>query len=94
MVDKGIRDGICHTIYQQIEDYNKCMKNYDKNRESSYLKYWDVNDFHGWAMSQKLTVNDFKWVEEISQFNEDIIKIYNEDNDIGYFIETDVHYSK
>ena len=30
-------------------------------------------------MTQKSLVNDFKWVEETSQFNEDFIKIYNED---------------
>ena len=47
--------------------------------ELSYncLKYWDVNSFYGWAVSQKLSVNDFKWVEETSQFNEDFIKSYN-----------------
>ena len=27
-------------------------------------------------MSQKLPVNDFKWVEDISEFNEDFIKSY------------------
>ena len=43
----------------------------------NYLKYWDVNSFYGWAVSQKLSVNDFKWVEETSQFNEDFIKSYN-----------------
>ena len=49
------------------------------NMELSYncLKYWDVNSFYGWAVSQKLSVNDFKWVEETSQFNEDFIKSYN-----------------
>ena len=68
------------------------MKNYDKNKEPSYLKYWDVNNLYGWAMSQKLPVNDFKWIEETSQFNEGFVKIYNEDSNIEYFIETDVQY--
>ena len=35
------------------------MKDYDKNKESSCLKYWDANNLYSWAMSQKLTVNDF-----------------------------------
>ena len=43
-------------------------------------------------MSQKLPVNDFKWFEEISQFNEDFIKTSNKDSDIGYFVEADVQY--
>ena len=41
-------------------------------------------------MSQKLPLDGIKWVEEASQLNEDFMKRYNEDNDIGYFIETDV----
>ena len=28
------------------------MKDYDKNKELSYLKYWDVNDLNNWQMSQ------------------------------------------
>ena len=37
------------------------MKNYDKNKESSYIQYLDANNFHRWAMSQKLPVDGFKW---------------------------------
>ena len=33
----------------------------------------------------KITLRLFKWVEETSQFNEDFIKSYNKDSDIGYF---------
>ena len=31
------------------------MKDYDKNKESSYLKYWYENNFHGWTMLQKFS---------------------------------------
>ena len=34
-----------------------------------------MNNLYGSAMSQKLPVNDFKWVAEFSEFNEDFIKI-------------------
>ena len=43
-------------------------------------------------MPQKLQVNKFEWIEEISQFNEDFIKKYNEESDEGYFLEVDVQY--
>ena len=36
------------------------MKDYDENKESLNLKYWDINNLYGWAMSQKLPVNGFK----------------------------------
>ena len=60
MVEKGIRRGICHTIYQCAEANNKYMKNFDKNRELSYLQYWDVYNLQRWTMSQKLQGNNFE----------------------------------
>ena len=43
-------------------------------------------------MPQKLTVNNFEWIKETSQFNEDLIKKYNEESDEGYVLEVDVQY--
>ena len=71
---------------------NKYLKNYDKNKDSSYIQYWDVNNLYGWSMLQKLPVNNFKWIKDNSYFNEDFIKNYNEERDEGYFLEVDVQY--
>ena len=54
-----------------------------KAKESLYLKYWNVNNLYGWVTSQKLLANNFEWIEDTSQFNEDFIKNYNEDSDVG-----------
>ena len=62
MVEKEIRGGIYHAIHRYAKANNKCMKNYHKNIESSYLMYLDANNLYGWAISQKLPVNGFKWV--------------------------------
>ena len=72
------------------------MKNYDKKIESSYLAYLDENNLYGWEMSQILPVNGFKWVEKskLSRFNERFIKNYQENSDIGYFLEVDIDYPK
>ena len=94
IVEKEIRGGIYHLIHKYAKGNNKYMKNYDKDKESSYLKYLDANNLCGWAMSQKLPVNRFKWVEELSQFKDDFIKNYNEDSNNGYFLEVDVKYPK
>ena len=47
-------------------------------------------------MSQKLPVKDFKWIkkEELSKFNEGFIKNYDENGNIGYFLEVDIDYPK
>ena len=39
MVEKGIRGGICHSIYQYAKANNKYMKDYDKTKDSSYIQY-------------------------------------------------------
>ena len=43
-------------------------------------------------MLQKLPVNNFEWIKDTSQFNENFIKNYNEESDEGYFLEFDVQY--
>ena len=35
-------------------------------------------------MSQKLPVNNLEWTEEISQFNGNFIKNYNEESDMNF----------
>ena len=48
----------------------------------------DGNNLYGWAMSQKLPVNGFKWVEKLSKFNERFMENYNENSDID--VEVDI----
>ena len=80
----------CKAIYQYVKANNKCMKGYEKNKELSYLKYQDINNSYGRTMSQNLPVNEFKLVEETSEFNEDFIKNCNDESGEGYFLEVDV----
>ena len=51
MIEKCIRGGIWHSIYWYAKANNKYIKDYDKNKESSYLQYWDANNLYGWVMS-------------------------------------------
>ena len=68
LIEKGIRVGICHSIYQYAKvNNNKYMKDYNKNKESSYLQYLNVNNLYGWAMLQKLPINNFEWIKDTSQ---------------------------
>ena len=72
MVEKGITGGICHAIHRYTKSSNKYMKNYNKDIESSHLMYLDRNNLYGQGMSQKLPVNGFKWIKNISKFDEDL----------------------
>ena len=92
IVEKGIRGVIYHAIHWCVEADNKYMQDHDKNKESLYLKYWDVNNLYGWAISQRLPVDSFKCVENISQFNKDLLQNCNEDSDAGHFFEISKNY--
>ena len=86
MVEEGIRGGICHSIHRYAKANNKYMNNYDESKESSYIQYLDANNLYGQAMSQKLSVNNFKSVEDTSRINKEFIKNYNENNNKGYIL--------
>ena len=96
MVEEGIRGGICHSIHQYAKANNKYMKNYNNNEEPSYIQYLDANNLYGWAMSKKLPVDGFKWLDndKINEINEEFIKNYNENDKAGYILEVDVKYLK
>ena len=94
MFEKGIRGGMCQASYRYAKANNKYMKNYDKNKESSYLEYVDANNLYGFAMCNKLPLDGFEWVNDLSIFTEDFIKNYNEEGDTGYLLVVDVEYPK
>ena len=76
MVEEGIRGGICHSIHRYAKANNKYIKNYNNNEESSYIQYLDANNLYGWAMSKKLSVNGFRWLDsdKTNEINEEFIK--------------------
>ena len=40
-------------------------------------------------MPQKLPVDNFEGIKDTSQYNEDLIKSYNGENNEGYFLDVD-----
>ena len=60
MVEKDIRGGICHSIYWHAKGNKKHMKNYDKNKESSYIQHWGVINLCEETKWEKLPVNNFE----------------------------------
>ena len=94
MFEEGTRGGMCQATYRYAKANNKYMKNYDENKESSFLIYDDANNLYGFAMCKKLPVSDFKWVDDLSIFTEDFIKNYDEEDDTGYLFVVDVEYPK
>ena len=53
---------------------------------NNYMKTYDKNI--------ELPIKGFKWINKLSELNEDFIKNYNDNNDKGYILEVDVEYPK
>ena len=92
MIEEGIRGGICHAVHRYAKANNIYMKDYDSSKESSYIQYLDANNLYGAAMSEKLPMNGFKWVNDIFEINEKFVNSYNKNSDKGYILEVHVDY--
>ena len=80
------------SINRYAKTNNKYMKDYDKNKESSYSKYWDVTNLYCWTMLQRFSVNGFQWVEDLSEFDGYFINSQNEKSNEECFLENDVQH--
>ena len=70
MFEKGIRGGITQAVHRYAKANNKYMgDSYNPSEESSYLQYLDANNLYGWAMSQELPTDGFKWISNVEIFS-------------------------
>ena len=62
-IKKGIRGGISMISNRYAKANNRYMgKKFDKSKPSSYIMYHNANNLYGWAVSQKLPTDGFKWM--------------------------------
>ncbi|XP_036146601.1 uncharacterized protein LOC118646866 [Monomorium pharaonis] len=88
-IERGIRGGLSQCSGRYAQANNKYMQSYDPLKPSSYLIYFDVNNLYGWAMCQPLPYGDFRWVNDVSNF--DVLSIAL-DSPTGYILEVDLEY--
>ena len=94
MIENGICGGVCHVVRSYAEANNKYMDNYNENKEASYLQYLDAYNFYGCPTTEKLPVGGFKWVKNVFKIDEEFIKNYNENSNIGFFLKVNIEYPK
>ena len=103
-IEKGLRGGISYIAHRHAEANNKYMKNYDPDKQISYLMYLDANNLYGWAMSKPLPYGNFKWVDvneyyiwsnayyRFEKVNPDANGLIPKRKGIGHIYEVDLEY--
>ena len=88
-VERGIRGGIsqCRNRYSRAN--NPYIADYNPTEDMTYLVYYDVNNWYGWAMLQYLPYGGSEWVEH---FEQDFPWNVADDSEIGYILEVDLDY--
>ena len=82
-------------MYKKIKTINnKYMPNYNSQQLSTYLTYLDANNLYEWAICKKLPLNSFLWSSNLNKYTSNFIKNYNDNSDLRYLLEVDVHYPK
>ena len=103
-IEKGLRGGISYIAHRHAKANNKYMKNYDPDKQISYLMYLDANNLYGWAMSKPLPYGNFKWVDvneyyiwsnasyRFEKVNPDANGLIPKRKGIGHIYEVDLEY--
>ena len=87
--EKGLRRGLSYIAKRYAKANNKYMKDYDPKKPSKLITYLDMNNLHGWAMSEYLPYGEFKWLKIVDEFD---VNSVSEKSPIGYFLQVDLEY--
>ena len=61
LIEKGSREGISYIAKKYAKANNKYMNDYDPEKPSTFINYWDKNNFYGWTMSEYLPYGECNW---------------------------------
>ena len=88
-IEKGSRGGISYISKRYAKANNKYMNDYDLEKPSRFITYFDKNNLYGWTMSEYLPYGEFNWLKNVDKFD---VNSINEKRDTGYFLEVDLEY--
>ena len=84
-IEKGMRGGISMVSKRYAKANNPHVADYNPDKETNYIIYYDANSLYGWAMNQPLPYSGFKWLSG---------KIGKSKEGKGRIFEMDLEYPK
>ena len=88
-IEKGLRGGISYIAKRYAKANNKYINYYDPKKQSTFISFLDMNNLYGWAMSEYLPDEEFKWLKNVNEI--DVMPI-SEKRLTGYLLEVDLEY--
>ena len=90
-IEKGMRGGISYIAKRHSKANNKYTESYDSSKENVFIMYSDANNLYGWAMTQYLPYDGFKWLSktETDEFDLNLVK---GNSSVGYILQVDLKY--
>ena len=88
-IEKRLRGGISYIAKRYAKANDKYTKNYDPKKPSTFVTYLDMNNLHGWAISEYLPFGEFKWIKNVDEFD---VNLISKKSETGYFLEGDLEY--
>jgi hypothetical protein len=89
MIESGVRGGLTQSVTRHVKANNKYLPDYDEEKPSMFLGYFDANNLYGCSMSNVLPFGNFEWVDPDSIG--DILQI-SKHGDTGYILDCDFEY--
>ena len=68
-IEKELREGISCIAKRYAKANNKYMNDYDPKKQSTFISYLDMNNWYGWAMSEYLPYEGFKWLRNVDELD-------------------------
>ena len=68
-IEKELRGGISYIAKRYAKANNKYMNDYDPKKQSTFISYLDMNILYGWAMSEYIPYEGFKWLKNVDEFD-------------------------
>jgi hypothetical protein len=88
-IARSIRGGLLDTPKRKAEANNIHVENYNDQDQQTFIVSLNLNNAYGWAMSQNLPWDNFRWVDE-NQYPD--VKNLDENDETGYIFEVDLKY--
>ena len=89
-IEKGMRGSISTEMQRFCKANNPYLHDYDPEKETIYMVYFDANNLYGWAMSLPLPVGNFRWARKMP--TEKQIMSWQVKRKTGYILEVDLEY--